>query len=120
VVPAATADLDDYVVFEDHGVVCLTFSQGFLVLTPGDQTPAVDTAEPGTMNVVGLAPASTVRAQAVLGNGSPVEAHLLRVDGVADWLVYVAPMGRAGTDDLTAEVTLFAADGSLVAQNSNR
>nr|WP_269327275.1 VanZ family protein [Kineosporia mesophila] len=120
VIPASTADIDDYVVFEDHGVICLTSSHGFLVLFPGDQTPSVETSERGTLNVVGLAPASTVRAQAVLGNGSPVPAGLLQVDGVADWLVYVAPMGKAGTDDLAAEVSLFAADGSLVAEVSTQ
>ncbi|GLY32289.1 hypothetical protein Kisp02_56540 [Kineosporia sp. NBRC 101731] len=120
VVPAATTALDDYAVFEDHGVACLTSPQGFVALNPGDQTPFVDTSATGTMNIVGLAPAETSRVQAVLGNGSPVEAHLLRLDGLPDRLVYVAPTGSAGTDDLTAEVTLFAADGSLVAKVSNR
>lgn len=110
--PADSVAVEEYFVFAEHDVVCLTHANGFSALFVGDPTPSVDSPREGVLNVVGLAPTSTVAVQADLADGQSAEATPFPVEGMDAWLVYVVPLRPSAGDDFGIRVTTVAADGS--------
>ena len=119
-VPAGAVEVQPgYSAFMQEGMLCLAQPDGWMVLEPGDEQPFVESGPDGALVVAGLAPAATTRAVAlVAGATKPADASLVRVDGLNGWLVYTSQLDGVSSEDPTAEVTMFGADGSQIARVS--
>jgi glycopeptide antibiotics resistance protein len=119
-VPAGAVEVQPgYSAFMQEGMLCLAQADGWMVLRPGDEQPFVQSGPDGAFLVTGFAPTATTRAVAVVaGATEPADASLVSVDGLDGWLVYMSRLDGVTSQDPTAEVTMFAADGSQIAHAS--
>ncbi len=119
-VPAGAVEVQPgYSAFMQEGMLCLAQADGWMVLRPGDEQPFVESGPDGAFVVTGLAPATTARAVAVVAGATrPADASLTSVEGLDGWLVYMSRLDGVSSQAPTAEVTMFAADGSQIAHAS--
>jgi glycopeptide antibiotics resistance protein len=76
----------------------------------GSSNQIVNPDERG-VTVIGQAPAGTSRAVVALPDGLSADAKLHQVQGLSDWLVYSAELGRSSDGSSSVRVEFFDADG---------